>query len=157
MKRIRQAIENLASAVAYAEEGRREDALALIDALRPIRASSHAKVILASSGPTFSDSSLTYMQGLMERMPCDILALTTEAKLKKAAPKSEESEHVRALRRMAQERGAICLHRTFSGELCQAVQNYCQLVRDVRFAVIQAREDRMAACVLPIPVFLVKA
>jgi hypothetical protein len=83
MKRIRQAIENLASAVAYAEEGRREDALALIDALRPIRASSHAKVILASSGPTFSDSSLTYMQGLMERMPCDILALTTEAKLKK--------------------------------------------------------------------------
>jgi hypothetical protein len=83
--------------------------------------------------------------------------LTTEAKRKRAKRKGEEEEHVCALRLMVQERGAICLHQTFSGGLCQAIQNYCRLVRDVRFAVIQAPGDRMAACVLPIPVFLVKA
>ena len=159
MKRIQLAMENLASAVAYAEEGRRDDALRLIDELAPIRCSSEAKVILAATRTRFSEPALVYVQGLLERMPCHLLALTSEPRRRtsRRERRRERKDVLQALEQLTRPRGMVCVHQTFSGGLCDAIQKYCGLIRDVRFAVIQAQAGTLAHCALPIPVFLVQA
>ncbi len=159
MTKISNIVENLASAVAYAEMGCRDEALRMVDLLTPIRQSTHPKIILATNEPTFCDSALHYAAGLVERMHCDVLALTAEipSKRKQTNLALENQEPVAALHRMIQWEEAICLHQTIQEGLCQAIQHYCKLVRDVRFAVIQAHEDEIAHCQLPIPVFFVHA
>ncbi|WP_156921724.1 hypothetical protein [Desulfovibrio inopinatus] len=160
MTKISTAMENLASAVAYAEMGCRDEALRLVDLLSPIRKSTHPKIILASNGLYFSDSALHYAAGLVERMHCDVLTLSVEippGNISKAVNEAGTTEPVAALQRMIQWKEAICLHQIVHDGLCQAIQEYCRVVRDVRFAVIQAQENEIPHCELPIPVFLVHA
>lgn len=156
MRRFMNKLENLAAAVAFAENGDRVEAMRLANMYSPMLQSPNSKVLLATGNGGWDQSTTDYMAGLVERMHCDILALsvfpTVRSLLDASAVRGATQSFERIARRIRPSR-VVCLHQVVSGTMCHWLRNACKKIKHLEFAVIQAEKGKCVSCALPIPMF----
>lgn len=159
MKRIKQAMENMAMAVAFAEHGQMDEAMRLADVLAPLRESPGNKLLLVSPGRPLTPHTIEYVTGLSQRLECDVLALTVYRKrvdLRDEDGLKRIDTAFQDLHRQITHRGAICLPHVVIGRLCRSTQSLCRRLKGITFTVIQSDKEAAPPCRLPVPVFYIE-
>ncbi len=153
---LREWLDDCSEAVALAEAG--EGGLAG----EVLRRESARKIVVAGTGPGFSQALGEHALGLAERLSCDLVFLSIGPAACEAAPKRREAfaaaarQAVSAWLSGAAGRGLAAAHEVRFGEPAAAVEQFCAGLRRVEFVLGEVGDGMGFGGRLNRPLFVVR-